>query len=228
MTMRWLLVVALLPLPAGAVAQDGAAWQVECAPTSTIAGGKMTPAGACAALLTGETGLRLWTAARTADGREVRPAAVAVDFAVPPDRVAILGGRFSANAAVLAAGASYRFDFPQAPAIEGKCDRLIVPPRRAVVAEGGPKPKDIDRVGCQIEDASAILRGALEAEASVTVNITVAGIRLSGTIALPQGAGEAYANAQARLNGAPAAEPAPTDLDDIEIEDPSVPVRPGK
>ncbi|RJF86672.1 hypothetical protein D3874_06250 [Oleomonas cavernae] len=227
MTRHWLVAAALLSLPAGARAQDDTAWRVECAPTSTIIGGRMTPAGACAALLAGETGLRLWTAARTADGREVRAPSVAVDFAVPPDRVAIVGGRFSANAAVLAAGASYRFAFPQAPAIEGKCDRLTVPPRPAVVAEGGPRPKDIDRIGCQIEDAAALLRGALEAEESVTVSITVAGIRLSGTIALPQGAGEAYGHAEARLNGAPAAaEPAPPDLD--EVEDPGGPAKPEK
>lgn len=231
---RWALPALLLP--AAVMAQEETGWRVECAPTSTIVEGKMTPASACAATLAGNAALRLWTAARSAEGRDVRAPSVTIDFAVPADRVAILGSRFTANAPVLAAQATYRFDFADAPAVEGKCDRLIVPPRRAAPADGGPRPRDFDRIGCQVEDPAAFLRGSLEAAGGVTASVTVAGIRLSAAIALPEGAADAYASAEARLSGAPAATgeeaatAAPsTDVEiDIEVEDPSFKPMPGR
>lgn len=226
----------LLPALLSAAPAMGQDWTVECATTSTIIEGRMHPAGTCAATLPGDPALRLWTAARDADGHDVRPPSVAIDFAVPPDRVEIMTSRFSANAAVLAAGATYRLDFAKAPPAEGRCTRLTVPPRRAT-PETGAAPRAIDRIGCQVDDPAGVLRGALSAERGVAVTVIVAGIRLSASAPLASGADAAYAQAEARLSGTPASfapppaapsTPQALDLDDLEIEPPSTRNRPGK
>lgn len=203
------LAVAGLTVAGAARAEDG--WQVACTATSAIIDGKVVPGGACAATLNlaDGSGLKFWTEARSVDGLTLRGPALAIDMPLPEDRIAALAARFKGNAAVLAAGATYRLDLSSGAAIEGRCDRLSIPPRHASLPADGPKTLGFDRMGCQIDDADGTIRDRLIADGRFAIALNIGGVRLSRAIVLRDGGNEAYATALAQLAGeAPAPPPA--------------------
>lgn len=220
MRIPFLLPLLLAVTPALAQGED---WQVSCSATSAILDGKVVPGGACAAAhaLADGTAVKFWTEARGADGLALRGPSLTVDMAVPADRLAALAARFAGNAAVLAAGASYRLNLASGTATEGRCARLVIPPQRAAAPSDGPKPLAFERMGCQIDDADGAIRAGLLAERSGAIAITIGGVRLATAMTLPDGGEEAYRAALARLSGeappeddgaaptAPDTEPAP-------------------
>ncbi|PWR24866.1 hypothetical protein [Zavarzinia aquatilis] len=200
-----LAVAALTAAPARA---EGG-WQVDCGATSAILGGKVVPGGACAATLglADGTSLKFWTGARSADGLALRGPALAIEMPLPEDRLDALAARFKGNAAVLAAGAAYRLDLSSGAAIEGRCDRLSIPPRRASRPADGPKTLGFERMGCQIDDADGTIRDRLIADGSFAFALSIGGVRLARAVHLEDGGDEAYAAALARLAGEAAPPP---------------------
>lgn len=192
--------------PAG---EDGPAWTVECAATSVIRDGKLMPGSACAAVSPpSEAGgvLRLWTEVLDAGSAPLRGPAIAAEFPIAPERLAQLSARFTSNGAVLAAGATYHLTFHQAPAIEGRCDRLIMPARRAAADTAGPKALSFSRIGCQIADDGGLLRHLLLTEGGVGIALNIGDVYLGAGLVTGEGAEAGYAAAEARLRGRPEAE----------------------
>lgn len=200
--MRAALLLPLLLAVTPARAQTEG-WQVSCSATSAILEGKVVPGGACAAAhaLADGTAVKFWTEARGADGLALRGPSLTIDMAVPADRLAALAARFAGNAAVLAAGAAYRLHLASGAEIEGRCARLVIPPQRAAAPADGPRPLAFERMGCQIDDADGAIRAGLLAERSGAITITIGGVRLATAMTLPDGGGEAYQAALARLSG---------------------------
>lgn len=192
------LLAALLP----ATAARAEGWQVECAATSAILDGRVTPGGACAAsALVGDVAIKLWTAARSADGQPLRGPAIGIDMPVPADRLEALARRFAGNAAVLAAGAAYVIDLPSGQRLEGRCDRLLIPPRRPAPSANGPAPLAFERMGCQIADDDGRLRRALIEERGLGIVLTIGGVQVPASLGLPADGDVAFAGAEARLEG---------------------------
>ncbi|MFA5120922.1 hypothetical protein [Zavarzinia sp.] len=199
---------------------QGPAWRTNCAPTSAIVEGKVMPATACAARLSvpgegGDASLTFWTEALDAEGVARRPAAVAFDFPVPDDRRKALNARFSGNAAVLGASAAYSLSFNDGPPENGRCRRLIIPPRPSAPSPAGPQALSFDRMGCMIEDADGNLRRRILERGAVHAGVTVAGVTLGAGFVLAAGGEDAVAAATARLNGTPPPPP--------EAEEPAAP-----
>ncbi|PWR20019.1 hypothetical protein [Zavarzinia compransoris] len=190
-------------------------WTVDCAATSVIRDGRVVPGAACAAVsppsLEGGV-LRFWTEVRGADHAPLRGPAVALEFPIPAERLNELAGRFSGNAAILAAGANYHLTFHRAAPMAGRCDRLVMPARRGPADAAGPKALSFDRIGCQITDADGALGRLLLDEGGVGIALTIGGIRLAGSIVTGPGAEAGIAAAEERLRSpSPAAGPVPDD-----------------
>ncbi|MFZ2868878.1 hypothetical protein, partial [Zavarzinia sp.] len=206
-------VLLLLLLSAGLPARaQSEGWQVACTTTSAILDGKVVPGGACAASARPAEGaaIKFWTEVRSADGLALRGPSVTFDMAVPKDRLAALTARFAGNAAVLAAGASYQLSLASGARIEGRCTRLVIPPQRTATPSEGPKPLAFDRMGCQIDDADGSLRQRLTTDRSAAIAMTIGGVRLAASMALPEGGDEAFRAALARLAGEAPSAPAVT------------------
>lgn len=190
---------------------DGPPWTVECAATSVIRDGRVVPGSACAAVSpqSAEGGvLRLWTEVLDAASTPLRGPAIAAEFPIPPARLAQLSTRFTSNGALLAAGASYQLTFHQAPAVEGRCDRLVMPARRAAADTAGPKALSFSRIGCQIADDNGTLRQLLLAEGGVGIALMIGDVYLGAGVVTGAGAETGYTAAEARLRGEPEAPPA--------------------
>lgn len=187
---------------------DGPPWTVDCAATSVIRDGRVVPGSACAAVSppSAEGGvLRLWTEVLDAASTPLRGPAIAVEFPIPPARLAQLSTRFTSNGAVLAAGATYHLTFHQAPPVEGRCDRLIMPARRAAADTAGPKALNFSRIGCQIADEGGALRQLLLTEGGVGIALNIGEVYLGAGVVTGNGAEAGYAAAEARLRGTPEA-----------------------